>query len=198
MTTSSGIVTSTLVVPVSSRSFGTRNVSLVKLPCGASLGSTVTCAAAGDANTKIAIAATTAANTPRFEPNTLAPIAPKASCTSSCHAVVAARRLRVPRISRRLAGRSWKHAAVPKIYFDERIAALYDATSSDMFEPGSSNPRSTSSPGSRAAALRSNWASGPAASRCRSAGAAFVCTASISRRPWSSDCARSLVPKASK
>jgi SAM-dependent methyltransferase len=34
-----------------------------------------------------------------------------------------------------LVGSSWQSAAVPKIYFDERIAARYDADSPEMFEP---------------------------------------------------------------
>ena len=33
------------------------------------------------------------------------------------------------------AGRGWHSAPLPKIYFDERIAKQYDATSPEMFEP---------------------------------------------------------------
>ena len=59
---------------------------------------------------------------------------------------------------------------MPKIYFDERIAARYDATSADMFEPGGRRPRGElpRRSGGRPAP-RSSSASAPVASRCRSA-----------------------------
>ena len=75
---------------------------------------------------------------------------------------------------------------MPKIYFDEGIAKQYDADSTDMFEPavvepGCEFPRRS---GAERAQLSSS-ASVPVVSRCRSAGAAFPCTGSICRRPWS-------------
>ena len=53
-------------------------------------------------------------------------------------------------------------------YFGEQVAATYDDSSADMFDPALSQPRwPTCWPRWRAAGGRWSWASGPAGSRCR-------------------------------
>jgi hypothetical protein len=76
-------------------------------------------------------------------------------------------------------------------YFDERVAARYDESSSEMFAREAVEPAVDFLARSQATAGRWSSGSGPAASRSRSPGAGWRCTGSTSRGRWSRGCARS-------
>ena len=83
-------------------------------------------------------------------------------------------------------------------YFDERVAARYDESSAEMFEPAVVDPavRLPRRAGRRADA-RSSWGSGRAGSPCRSLRGECRYTGSSCRTRWPPGCARSRAARTS-